>query len=106
MAFLTAMEIVGMTREWVGKNPKVWKWMKQTARECTAMKRHFSVARMVEEARYTKPVEGVDEYRINNDIRAALTRWLIVEIPDCEPYIEKRRSKLDAIDWRNLEWAA
>lgn len=81
--------------DWIRANHGVWLWMCQQARRCAAEERRFSIARLVEEARYTKPVRGVDEYRINNDIRAPLARLLKEAVPDCAPYIEIRSSVVD-----------
>lgn len=81
--------------EWVAKNRSTWSWMKRKAAESAEKKRRFSIARLVEEARYTKPVEGVDEYRINNDLRAPLARRLRKEVPTCTEYIEIRESVVD-----------
>ena len=82
-------------RDWMRLNHAVWLWMCQQARKCAAEERRFSIARLVEEARYTKPVQGVDEYRINNDIRAPLARLLKEAVPECAPYIETRGSVVD-----------
>ena len=82
---------------WIAANGAVWAWMRCKARSYVEEGRHFSISRIVEEARYTKPVEGVDEYRINNDIRAALARRLIKMVPDCSKYIEIRPSKVDLL---------
>ena len=81
---------------WIMKNRNVWEWMKDKAREASRARRRFSVAALVEEARYTKPVQGVDEYRINNDIRSYLARRLKREVPECADYIEIRESVVDA----------
>ena len=82
-------------REWVKANHAVWLWMCGKAMEAATNMRRFSIARLVEEARYTKPVKGVDEYRINNDIRAPLARMLKEAVPQCADYIETRNSKVD-----------
>lgn len=90
-----ADEIASKADEWVSKNWAVWGWMKLKAAEAARDGRHFSIARLVEEARYTKPVQGIDEYRINNDIRAPLARRLKKEVPICAEYIEIRESMVD-----------
>ena len=90
-----ADELQRKADEWVAKNYSVWRWMCAKAMEAATARRHFSIARLVEEARYTKPVKGVDEYRINNDIRAPLARRLKREVPACADYIEIRESMVD-----------
>lgn len=90
-----ADEMQAKADEWVSKNWAVWGWMKLKAAEAARDGRRFSIARLVEEARYTKPVKGVDEYRINNDIRAPLARRLMREVPNCSEYIEIRESMVD-----------
>ena len=82
-------------RDWIRKNHGTWLWMCQKAAAAAAENRRFSIARLVEEARYTKPVQGVDEYKINNDIRAPLARMLVDAVPQCAKYIETRSSKVD-----------
>ena len=98
------MDLLGMTKgdkmrsqaeEWVLHNHATWLWMCGKAMEAATNKRHFSIARLVEEARYTKPVQGVDEYKINNTIRRPLADMLVEAVPQCEPYIERRRSACD-----------
>lgn len=87
--------ITEKAKDWVRKNHGVWLWMCSKAAQAAADQRHFSIARLVEEARYTKPVKGVDVYKINNDIRAPLARMLVDAVPQCAPYIETRSSKVD-----------
>jgi len=82
-------------KDWIRANHGTWLWMCQKAAAAAAEKRRFSIARLVEEARYTKPVQGVDEYKINNDIRAPLARMLKEAVPQCADYIEVRSSKVD-----------
>ena len=81
--------------QWVRANHGVWLWMCGKAMEAATERRRFSISRLVEEARYTKPVKGVDEYRINNDIRAPLARMLIEAVPQCREFIETRDSAVD-----------
>lgn len=82
-------------KDWVRKNHGTWLWMCSQAARAAAEQRHFSVAALVEEARYTKPVVGVDQYKINHDIRRPLADMLIEAVPQCEPYIERRSSVCD-----------
>lgn len=82
-------------RDWVRRNHGTWLWMCRRAAQAAAEKRRFSIARLVEEARYTKPVKGVNEYKIDNDIRAPLARMLKEAVPQCAEYIETRSSKVD-----------
>ena len=84
-------------REWIRKNHGTWLWMCQAAARHAAEERRFSIARLVEEARYTKPVQGVDEYKINNDLRAPLARMLVEAVPQCAPYIQTRSSAVDLV---------
>ena len=84
-----------MADEWVRANHGTWLWMVSQASSYAASKRRFSIARLVEEARYTKPVKGVDEYKINHDIRPELARRLIKAVPACKPYNSTRASVVD-----------
>ena len=92
-----AERFIGQARDWVRANHGTWLWMCQKAAQAAAEKRRFSIARLVEEARYTKPVQGVDEYKINNDIRRPLADMLVEAVPQCEPYIERRASVCDLV---------
>ena len=82
-------------KEWIKMNHETWHWMCGQAMKYAAMEKRFSIARLVEEARYTKPVKGVDKYKINNDLRAPLARLLKEAVPQCAPYIQTRSSKVD-----------
>ena len=82
-------------KEWIKMNHEVWHWMCGQAMKYASMEKRFSIARLVEEARYTKPVKGIDKYKINNDLRAPLARLLKEAVPQCAPYIQTRSSKVD-----------
>ena len=82
-------------KDWIRHNHGTWLWMCQKAARYAAEKKRFSIARLVEEARYTKPVQGVDDYKVNNDLRAPLARMLVEAVPQCSPYIERRASVVD-----------
>lgn len=84
-----------MADEWIRSNHAVWVWMVGQATWYAHNKKRFSIARLVEEARYTKPVKGVDEYKINHDIRPELARRLKKAVPACAPYIQTRASVVD-----------
>ncbi len=89
---------VRMADEWIAANGPTWEWMKRKARENALEKRGFSVASLVEEARYTKPVQGVDAYKINHDIRPVLGRKLKKEVPECASVIRTRDSVVDLLE--------
>ena len=82
-------------KEWIKANHSVWLWMCSQAMRYAVDERRFSIARLVEEARYTRPVVGIDEYKIDNTLRAPLARMLIEAVPQCKPYIQIRSSKVD-----------
>ena len=82
-------------KQWIRQNHETWFWMCSQAEHYAAIEKRFSIARLVEEARYTKPVKGIDKYKINNDLRAPLARLLKEAVPQCAPYIQTRSSKVD-----------
>ena len=82
-------------KDWIRHNHGTWLWMCQKAAQAAAERRRFSIARLVEEARYTKPVQGINEYKIDNDLRAPLARMLIEAVPQCEEFIQTRTSVCD-----------
>ena len=85
--FAKADEMNRKTDEWIRDNHAVWLWMIGKANWYVTNRMRFSISRLVEEARYTKPVNGINEYKIDNTLRAPLARRLIKAVPNCKPYI-------------------
>lgn len=93
--FSKADEMNRRTDEWIRDNHAVWLWMIGKANWYASNKKRFSIARLVEEARYTKPVKGINEYKIDNTLRAPLARRLVKAAPSCKPYIKMKFSLVD-----------
>lgn len=95
--FEQGMELVDKAREWVRLNPLAWKDMEYQAAYYASMGRRFSIAKLAEDARASRRLKGVDEFALNNDLRAPLARMLLRMHPEFEPYIETRQSKSDGL---------
>lgn len=91
-----AAEMKERAAKWACRNFTAWNRMKDVARERARAGKRFSISELSEEARYRMRVKGEDAgFKVNNSLRAALARLLIKEVPECEPYIETRASKVD-----------
>lgn len=93
---MTAEEMKERAAMWTCRNFSAWNRMKDVARERSRAGSRFSISELSEEARYRMRIKGEDAgFKVNNSLRAALARLLIREVPECEPYIETRASKVD-----------
>ena len=92
---MNAEKMTDCAEEWIKKNPVAWSKMVVIANDMYNHNRHFSISLLAEEARYYMRVNGIDQFKINNSIRAALARRLITDNPYLEGFIETRKSKID-----------
>lgn len=81
--------------EWVKKNPDAWAFIRNEAVRRTYEQKRFGIGELCEQVRWHMRANGVDSFKVNNNIRAVLARRLIDEYPPCEPYIEVRGSCVD-----------
>ena len=84
-------------KEWVRKNHAAWLWMCGEAMRLSTEKKHFSIDQFANVARYGMPINGVNEFKFDNDIRAPLARMLKEAVPQCEDYLETRWSVCDLV---------
>ena len=81
--------------EWVRSNPEAWAYIRNEAVKRTYARKRFGIGELVEEVRWHMKAQGVDDFKVNNTHRAYLARRLVAEYPQCEPYIEMRKSRAD-----------
>ena len=93
---ITGEAMVEMADRWVADNPGAWREMGDMASGFASEGRRFSMETLVQEARYSMRTKGFSQgFKVNNNTRSALARRLVRERPECEPYVERRGSKVD-----------
>ena len=94
---LTAEQMYLGARAFIARNTHSWQRIKDLARESAIANRRFSLKREIEDMRESssgiKPND--DLYLFNNSLTTPLTRFLIEEVPEVEPCIARRPSKVD-----------
>lgn len=83
--------------EWVEANPAAWDFMTSRAVERAAGGRRFGIGELCEQVRWHMAAEGLGEFKVNNNHRAALARRLVREHPECRPFIRTRDSVVDLL---------
>lgn len=80
---------------WIDANPEAWGRMKELAAFYAARNRRFSMEKLIQVARYDMETQTTDQmgFKINNNIRSALGKRLVEEVPQVERYIERRKSR-------------
>ena len=83
--------------EWADANPEGWAYMVEQALISADMGRRFGMKSLVEHVRWHMTTTRTDaDFKLNNSYTSALARKLIEEHPRVEPFIETRRSVMDA----------
>lgn len=96
----TGQKIMEDTCAWIRKYPNVYHRIERNALECLASGKGTSISKLVEEARYSMMAlpnadGSYDQFKINNDIRAGLSRILIAAHPGLSKVLKTRASKVD-----------
>ena len=91
------MALADKAKQWVHQNRSAWADMEYQAAWYVSQGRHFSIAKLAEDARASRRLKGVDEFSLNNDLRAPMARMLIKKHPDWKQFIEMRESKVDGL---------
>lgn len=95
---VTAEKIKRDTDKWIERNPIVYADMLRTAVEYARDGHHISISKLVEDVRSQRRLNGfTDGFRVNNNIRAELTRRMIDKEPILKGYMETRKSKVDFV---------
>ena len=87
-----------MADVWKEKNPNVYAALASEAiKAAQGRHRHLSIDKLIsdfrDDARYSD-IYRLDEFKINNDVRAPLARMLMGEYPELDGCFETRRSKV------------
>lgn len=79
-------------RRWIKSHPKAMKLFLKFARDMVFQRRMFGIGLLTERVRWQYKIEGkrANAYKINNNHRAYIARWLIEKDSSIEPYIEFR----------------
>ncbi len=95
---MTGEFMQAMADEWIGCNPEAWERMCKRAVYYAGRGMRFSMERLVQDARYEMATNGTSQgFKFNNNARAACARRLIAAHPECERYMDLRKSAVDCI---------
>lgn len=78
---------------WVKKNPVAWWRIKMRAHEYAMQGRKFGIGALAEEVRWGMRADGVDDFKLNNNIRASLADMIVEQFPECANYVERRKRR-------------
>lgn len=81
--------------DWIRTHPLTAALFLRFARELAARGRRFGIGMITERIRYEGVFEGwkAAEYKVNNNHRAYIARWIIEQDPSVEKYMEFRTTK-------------
>lgn len=87
-----------MADAWIADNGEAWDKMCRRGVYYATRGMRFSMERLVQDARYEMSTNGTSQgFKFNNNARAACARRLIAEHPECERYMDVRRSAVDGL---------
>lgn len=93
---MSAWEMFTRARKLMRENPSVWQRITDDARAAARDGRRFSMKKEIEILRDEGRINTLEEdYKFNSSVTAALTRFLLYEVPEVEPYVSVRPSKVD-----------
>lgn len=93
---LTGAYMAQMADEWRKANPEAWDRMVGMARDYVAQGRRFSMEKLLQAMRYDMRTNGTSQqFKANNNTRAALARMMLKENPGFDKYMSIRKSKVD-----------
>lgn len=81
--------------DWIRTHPLTAALFLKFARELASRGRRFGIGMITERIRYEGLFEGwkPEDYKVNNNHRAYIARWIIAQDPAIEKYIEFRETK-------------
>lgn len=79
--------------QWISEHPKACEWLLSFARILASRQCQFGIGLLVERLRWEGVVEGWGdgEYKVSNNHRAYIARWLIAQDPNLERYLKFRK---------------
>jgi len=79
------------TARWIKENPQLADLFLHFAREMAARSQSFGIGLVAERVRWQVVYDkGKDEYKVNNNYRAYIARWIIAKEPSLEKCIRFR----------------
>jgi hypothetical protein len=79
------------TEAWIQSNPDVAKMFLYFARELASKGRPFGIGLIAERVRYECAIStSPSKFKINNNVRSYVARWLIVQDPSLEKWMSFR----------------
>jgi len=88
-------EFTAKAMRWIDENRDAWGWMCRKAQKYAKAGQRFGIGALCEEVRWHMHLEGIDGFKVNNNIRAALARQMIRQFPNVRKYLEIRESACD-----------
>lgn len=82
-------------RRFIEHNRAVWDLIKSHAREAASEGRRFSMKREFEDMRDEYATDRTGRWRFRNSLTPVLARFLLLEVPEVEPFIARGQSKVD-----------
>lgn len=92
---MTGEWMVKKCDEWIAKNPEIWSDMLSRAAMFVSQGRRFSMENLIQFARYSRDPDGVTAFKVDNNIRSALARKMLLKYPHWSKFVETRDSKVD-----------
>lgn len=79
----------------IENNPSIWDVIVSHARDAAVHGRRYSMKREFEEMRDKYVPVGDERWRLRNALAAPLVRFLLIDVPEVAPFVERGRSKVD-----------
>lgn len=78
---------------WIAQNPEVAELFLRFARDMASRGRCFGIGLITERVRWEIILQLKDKYKINNNHRAYIARWIIAKDPSVEPFLRFRGTR-------------
>lgn len=78
--------------EWINNNPKVMDLFLKLARQAVAKNMRFGIGFLTEIVRWTYNFNYDTEFKISNNHRAYIARWLVEQDPSLEKYLKLKKT--------------
>lgn len=82
------------TITWLQQNPLAWELFQEFALDKAMQGKRFGIGQLAERVRWEAPLSTVgDEYKINNNYRAYIARFLLEKYPVLKNFLTVRKTK-------------
>ena len=93
---MSAETMYETAKGFIANNPDIWRSMCYIARSRARQGKRVSMKRIIEDTRDSYGVTWqTDNFKLNNSVTAALSRFMVQECPEVKPYLRMNRSKVD-----------